>query len=207
MPSNSSVATAGRHTTARTLAGRPRTTALTVVPPPAETDQHPAYAPLYEATCYVGGSIASARALVAEFWDEASQGPLPDERTVQRWARADQWDGRWLREIQERGEKQTALVNVALQGLQLLAIRAARDILLEEGNPKFATAKRGVFRDVMFLTGVGIMGARYGPIDTDAGADPDDPDDAHADAHLTTDELLARQAGEYRQTRGVSSGA
>ena len=195
---------AGNLVALRPLPGRPRTKRRDVAPPSAEASRHPAYEPLFEAHAYVGGSTAAALALVAEFWDEAEQGSLPDERTVQRWARDDEWDRRWLTEIQERGDKQTALVNLGLQGLQLLAIRGAREILLEQGNPKFATAKRGIFRDVMFLSGAGIIGSRYGAVDTSAARE--DQDIATTDADLSTDELLARQAAEYRRSKGGRRG-
>jgi hypothetical protein len=181
----------------RRLPGRPREKALVPLDPAEAASCHPAYEAMYEAYGLTGGSYAAALAMVKEFWDEAQQGGLPDVRTVQRWGRDDHWDARLLQEIQERGDKQTALVNLGLQQLQLLAIRGARDILLEEGNPKFAVAKRGVFRDVMFLTGVGILGNRYGRIDTAAASEPA----VNPDEDLSTEELIEQTADDYQQWR------
>jgi hypothetical protein len=181
--------------------------ATAAAPQPGATDDdedlgylHPAYNALFEAATWTGGVIAQAYAMVEEVWDSETQGPLPVLLTVQRWAARDGWMERIGQEILQHGDRQTALVNLGLQTLQRLAIKAAREVLLEIGDPKFAAAKRGLFRDIMWLTGAGIIGARYGHIDASVSAaltaDADDDD-----GPLDIKDIIARRTAASREGR------
>ena len=128
---------------------------------PATFDEHhPAYAAIFEATRFTGGSAQAALARVRDSWDEAVDGSLPDARTVQRAAKRDNWQLRLWQEIAAAPGRFDATMAIAAKANVPLAIEAQRRLLLggEGIDPKLANAVRGVARDVLFIAGAGLMG-------------------------------------------------
>ena len=127
---------------------------------------HPAYRAIFQA--YAEGARSPKRALsiVAAFWDpDAFDADLPDDKTVGRWAKQDQWDpaiDEWS--LGARNEI-NEVVNTALLTSAPNAVRVLNEIANGEfEDPKAANVRQNAAYKLLTLASAGILGVRYGEL-------------------------------------------